>query len=718
MAEEFGKSVEDGLKLSKRIYLGKDRAVAPPNPPSHMEKSAAVYLPTAPMVYAVITNPRIVDNPDIPSYQPHVHGRCDPPALIPLQMNRIELEADSYLDTAFVKISGSWRVHCVMGSKSCDCRLAVPMGEQGSILGVEVEVSGKLYHTELVAIEDKKYLEKEARLENGGYLKPHIFTITIPEVDGGSILSVKVSWVQKLLFHKGEFSLIVPFSFPEYVTPHVKKLPKKEKIQLNVNSGTGSEIVCKTTSHPLKELRREVGKLGFSYESEVLTWTNVDFTFSYAVPLNHIFGGVLLQAPSVHDVDQRDLFCLYLFPGGHQSKKVFRKEIVFVVDISGSMEGEPLEGTKNALSAALTNLDSKDSFNIIAFNGETYLFSSSMELASEETVERATEWINMNFIAGGDTNILVPLKKATEMLSSSHGSIPVIFLVTDGAVENEKHICDVMKSHITGGGSICPRICTFGIGSYCNHHFLRMLAMISRGQYDAAYHIDSVESRMQNLLSRVSSTIVANINLKAFDDLDEVEVCSELLQIDLSSESPLIVSGRYQGNFPDTVLAAGLLGDSSNFSLDLKVQKAKDIPLHRVFAKQQIDQLTAQAWFSENKQLEEKVAKLSIQTDVVSEYTCMSLLKTDGRNQAAESPGGNKLSKRESPQKVSQGQRRIFLRNLGVGFGNLTATAENLRPGAEESKLPEAAEIIIKAASNCCGRMKEKVEFSVRKLSA
>jgi hypothetical protein len=51
------------------------------------------------------------------------------------------------------------------------------------------------------------------------------------------------------------------------------------------------------------------------------------------------------------------------------------------------------------------------------------------------------------------------------MLSKSVGSIPFIFLVTDGAVEDERHICDIMKSHITGGGSIRPRICTFGIGT-------------------------------------------------------------------------------------------------------------------------------------------------------------------------------------------------------------------------------------------------------------
>jgi hypothetical protein len=135
-AGEFVQAVDDGLRLSKRLYFGNDRNVAPPKPPPPMDKSATAeassswLMPSAPMVYAVINDPAIVDNPDVPSYQPYVHGRCDPSALIPLQMNGIELEADCVLDTAFVRVSGSWRVHCVMGSRSCDCRVAVPMGEQ------------------------------------------------------------------------------------------------------------------------------------------------------------------------------------------------------------------------------------------------------------------------------------------------------------------------------------------------------------------------------------------------------------------------------------------------------------------------------------------------------------------------------------------------------------------------------------------------------------
>ncbi|XP_042484181.1 uncharacterized protein LOC122064532 [Macadamia integrifolia] len=469
MVDVFGKSVEDGLKLSKRIYFGKDRAVSPPKQVA-MEKAPHSYLPTAPMVYAEIFDPSMVDNPDIPSYQPHVHGRCDPPALIPLQMNGIVLEAECYLDTMIVTVTGSWRVHCVMGSRSCDCRLAIPMSDQGSILGVEVDVARKSFCTRLAAIDEKIDMEKLAKAKDGGFLIPQIFTLTIPEIDGGSNLSIKVRWSQKIFYTDGQFSLKIPFSFPEYVTPAGKKISKREKIQLNVNYGTATEVLCKTTSHPLKEIRRQAGNLCFLYEADVLTWSRTDFNFSYTVASSEISGGLLLQSPSVHDFDQRDLFCFYLFPGNHQHRKAFKKEVVFVVDISGSMKGRPLENVKNGLCAALSKLNPEDSFNIIAFNGETYLFSSSLELATKETIENASQWISINFIAGGGTNILLPLNQAMEMLSNTRDSIPLIFLITDGSVEDERHICDVMKSNLTNRGSMAPRIFSFGIGSICSQN--------------------------------------------------------------------------------------------------------------------------------------------------------------------------------------------------------------------------------------------------------
>lgn len=143
----------------------------------------------------------------------------------------------------------------------------------------------KSYRTQLFGTEDIDGTAKAAQAEDWGFLKPHIFTLTIPQVcnnfikqtwtidcidlfsfiqlnfpfpplcfkvDGGTNLSIKMSWCQKLLYCDGEFSLNIPFTFPEYVTPAGRKIQKKEKIQLNLNAGAGTQVLCKTVSHPLK----------------------------------------------------------------------------------------------------------------------------------------------------------------------------------------------------------------------------------------------------------------------------------------------------------------------------------------------------------------------------------------------------------------------------------------------------------------------------------
>lgn len=98
---------------------------------------------------------------------------------------------------------------------------------------------------------------------------------------------------------------------------------------------------------------------------------------------------------------------------------MFKKKIVFVVDISGSMQGKALDDVKNVLSTALSKLHPEDMFNIIAFNDEVRRYSASMEMATEDAVERASQWINMNFIAGGGTDILLPLTMVSNLTSFS-----------------------------------------------------------------------------------------------------------------------------------------------------------------------------------------------------------------------------------------------------------------------------------------------------------
>ncbi|KAG6520412.1 hypothetical protein ZIOFF_017462 [Zingiber officinale] len=808
--EEFARAVEDGLKLAKRVYAGKDRQVTgPPRPVGGMERKADSFLPSAPMVYAVISDPRIVDNPDIPSYQPHVYGRCDPPALIPLHMGDIGMEIDCLLDSAFVSVHGRWRVHCVMRNKSCSCRLVVPIGDQDYLeaaveyyfgrslsvavhirKSVEIEVGGRSYHTQVIE-EEEHNIGNTAENKGSGFLKGHIFYMTIPQVNGGSDISIKAKWSQKLAYNDGQFLVSIPFNFPEYVTPFSKVVAKKEKIQLNLNSGFGKELLIQKISHLLKEKNCQAGKLNFLYEANVDGWSDKDFEFSYSLYSNDLSGGILLKSPTTHDGDQRDMFCFYLFPGSNQRKKVFKNEIVFVVDVSGSMHGKFIENVKSSLAASLLELRPGDLFDIIAFNDELHSFSPCLEHATEEMVESAIQWMNKDFIAEGGTDIMHPLKEAVGLLSSTNCSIPQIFLITDGAVEDEHNICNTIKTLLANSGSISPRISTFGIGSYCNHYFLKILASIGRGQYDAAYDPDSIGTHIKKWFCRASSTIVANLTVDSFTDLDEFEVCSAdsgevgkrvkwqkslssspillldefkkastrsfswfggelgvedsesrigivklakevndeafLLLLflyehlfcsasvysinipDLSAQCPLIISGRFYGRFPETLQAKGILADMTDIVIDLKVYNTKDFPLEKALVKQHIDLLTAQAWFTESKQLEEKiynciyvsldakVAKLSIHNSIPSEYACMVLLQRDTVKEAVK-----QAKKKTSRMRAGQGYNfPTVVHGVTIGFGDPTATKENRQIGAQ--KEPEI--LTVYKTIGCCSKI-------------
>ncbi|XP_050234342.1 uncharacterized protein LOC126682647 [Mercurialis annua] len=708
MAEEFKTCVDYGSSLSKRIYYGREAAPAPELAMSKSTISSDNFLPKAVMAYAVVPEPEAVDNPDVPSYQPYVHGRCQPPALIPLEMRGVSMEVDCCLDHATVSFNGKWRVHCIKTSRKCDCRIAVPIGDQGSILGLEVGIPGKSYHSQLILAEEDKDKEKVYKSGDGCYLKGSIYTFKIPQIVGGTIISVKVTWSQKLTYNEGEFCLNLPFSFPSYVNPD-KKISKREKILLNVNSGVRKEISFKCASHALKEIRREVGKIGFLYEAEVPTWSSSDFNFSYTVVSEDLFGAVFLQSPILRDYDERQMFCFYLFPGYNQSRKAFRKDVIFVIDISGSMKGDPIENAKTALVSSLSKLNSEDSFNMIAFNGETYLFSQVMEPATKATISKAEQWLNDNLDPGGGTNIMVPLKQAIELLAEITDSVPLIFLITDGTVEDEREICNFVKDSLKSGGPISPRICTFGIGVYCNHYFLQMLAQIGRGHHDRAFDADSVDTRMQRLFTTATSLILANVTVDALEHLDFLELLPYRIP-DLSLGSPLAVSGRYNGKFPDSVRVSGILADMSSFTIELKTEKAKDVQLDKVLARRQIDVLTANAWMLDSKELEQKVAKLSIQSGVPSEYTHMILHQTDTGEKVPETLALHEVFNKFNPLKRDEPgkQNIVILGSLGVGFGDLKETAANIPPGTEETKSSDATDMIMKAASHGCSRLLER----------
>jgi uncharacterized protein with von Willebrand factor type A (vWA) domain len=95
----------------------------------------------------------------------------------------------------------------------------------------------------------------------------------------------------------------------------------------------------------------------------------------------------------------------------YQNKQVFRREVVFLIDTSGSMQRKPIESVKNAVFASLLELTDLDFFNIVSFSDEVCSFSTCLVPATEEMVESANQWMGTNLVAKGGTNISRPLNE-------------------------------------------------------------------------------------------------------------------------------------------------------------------------------------------------------------------------------------------------------------------------------------------------------------------
>lgn len=220
---------------------------------------------------------------------------------------------------------------------------------------------------------------------------------------------------------------------------------------------------------------------------------------------------------------------------------------------------------------------------------------------------------------------------------------------------------------------------------------------------------DSIVPRLQRLYTMSSLVILSNIEFEWLNHVESLTMYPSTIQ-DLSYGCPVIMSGRYKGTLPKSLKVRGILADMTAFITDLTVHKAEDIPLDNVFAKRQVDILTSQAWFMRNKEVEKQVAVISMQTGVPSEYTRMILVQTDCGDQGMDSIiiRGKEAYDKTSLQKMASSQQILPLLSLGIGFGDLKKTAENLPPGVT-TKEPHTTELILKTASGCCSQLLDRI---------
>nr|MBA3766369.1 VWA domain-containing protein [Acidobacteriota bacterium] len=270
---------------------------------------------------------------------------------------------------------------------------------------------------------------------------------------------------------------------------------------------------------------------------------NKDFVLRYDVA-----GGKIADAVLTHRAQRGGFFTLILQPPDRvTAEDVTPKEIVFVLDTSGSMMGFPIEKAKEAMQLAFDGLYPQDTFNLITFAGDTHILFPQPVPATRENLRKAQGFLASREGSGG-TEMMKAIRAALEP-SDKQDHIRIVCFMTDGYVGNDMEIISEVQKHPNA------RVFSFGIGSSVNRFLLDKMSEYGRGEVEYVALDDDGSAAARRFHERVRSPLLTDISIE-WGGLPVADVYPKRIP-DLFSAKPVILSGRYTGTGSATIKLKG-----------------------------------------------------------------------------------------------------------------------------------------------------------------
>jgi len=349
------------------------------------------------------------------------------------------------------------------------------------------------------------------------------------------------------------------------------------------------------------------------------------------------------------------------------------REMIFVIDNSGSMAGDSMAEAKKGLLHALDTLRPQDRFNVIRFDDTmTLLFETPVAASADQVAiaRRFTEGLDAN----GGTEMLPALKAALVDADAGSTMLRQVIFLTDGSISNEREMMEEVTAH--AGRS---RIFMVGIGSAPNAYLMTRMAEVGRGSYTNIGSSAEVEARMAALLDRLKVPAVRNLKVAVSGSAMEI-VPADLP--DLYAGEPLVLLGRAD-DLAGTLVVSGLIGDKP-WRTEVRLADAIDSPaVARLWAKRRIDDVEVARWMHavNDATADETIAQLGLGFALVTSQT--SLVAID---ETPSRPAGERLRREELPLLLPAGW------DFDVLFGGAAAKGAADMPGGGASVPEDVAE--------------------------
>jgi len=409
--------------------------------------------------------------------------------------------------------------------------------------------------------------------------RPNLFTNKIANIPAQSAVVVTLKFIMPIAFSNGKFNLRLPLAMTKRYQPlsasqlgerssdlpFSTKANKVEEPYIGVNTSlpsTDADSVARSQSSINIALNSGVAITAIASASHTIkhrALNNENNAFlitlnKTAVVSNKSFDLswqlVSSEQPQVssftQEVGNEYYTLLTVFPPQVETAKVIARDIIFIIDTSGSMQGRSIQQAKLSLQLATSQLNAQDSFNIIAFDNTTNMLFKFTQMATAKNIQNAQQFIN-GLRADGGTEMYRPLSNALMMkktpLQSAKALRQIVF-ITDGAVSNEVELVQLLNSAQENF-----RLYTVGIGAAPNGYFMKKAAQFGRGSYVFIQNLNEVQNKMTDFMRKISQPTMTNINLALDRSIHQnAEIypqkipdlyLGEPLQVAIKSQQPL-----------------------------------------------------------------------------------------------------------------------------------------------------------------------------------
>jgi len=403
--------------------------------------------------------------------------------------------------------------------------------------------------------------------------RPNIFTQSVANIEPGAQVVIDISYVETLKYEDGVFSFVFPMVVgPRYmpgnqagqtgtgIHPDTSRVPDASKIsppiappstraghdiRMTVRIDGGAELFdVKSELHAIEVQHSSPNHALVTLQNEGEI-PNRDFILHYRIAEEKIKDAFFVQP-----YPGGAYFTLALLPPRRVTPEQARpKELIFIIDRSGSQEGFPLAKAKDTMRQCIEKMNPDDTFNLLSFSGDVTRFFESPQPNTPENRAKAIRYLD-GLQSDGGTEMMPALRAALDRPADPH-RLRIVCLMTDGFVGNDFEIMDTVKKF---AGS--ARLFSFGIGNSVNRFLLDGIAYAARGEVDYVTLERDGSAAAERFHERVQSPVLTDIRID-WGGLEVSEIYPRQLP-DLYSDKPILIHGLLKGPLEGTITLHGL----------------------------------------------------------------------------------------------------------------------------------------------------------------